>query len=96
VSVASTLGGDCAAVGTEDNKVLVFQREGDSLKLVKTIELRAIATALAFAPEEKDGKQTLAVGLATGKVPLYDAVSGELLQARYAFFLNWVLPFSQT
>lgn len=84
VSVTSTLGGDYAAVGTEDSKVLVFKREGDTLKLEKTIELRAIATALAFAPEEKDGKRILAVGLATGKVPLYDSISGQIVQARYA------------
>ncbi|GAA5855376.1 hypothetical protein JCM8547_009055 [Rhodosporidiobolus lusitaniae] len=84
VSVASTLGGDLAAVGTEDSKVYLYKREGDSLKLEKTIELRAQATAFAFAPEEKDGKKILAVGLATGKIPLYDVNSGEIVQARWS------------
>ncbi|GAA5838257.1 hypothetical protein JCM11251_003444 [Rhodosporidiobolus azoricus] len=84
LSVASTLGGDLAAVGAEDSKVYIYARNGDALKLEKTIELRAQATALAFAPEEKDGRLILAVGLATGKVPLYDVKSGEVVQSRWA------------
>ncbi|GAA5909815.1 hypothetical protein JCM6882_002684 [Rhodosporidiobolus microsporus] len=84
ISVASTVGGDLAAVGAEDSKVYIYSRSGDALKLEKTIELRAQATALAFAPEEKDGKLILAVGLATGKVPLYDVKSGDIVQSRWS------------
>ncbi|GAA6041077.1 hypothetical protein JCM8097_004708 [Rhodosporidiobolus ruineniae] len=84
LSVASTPSGDLAAVGAEDSKVYLYRRTGDELKLEKTIELRAQATALAFAPEEKDGKKILAVGLSTGKIPLYDVNSGEVVQSRWS------------
>ncbi|GAA6021097.1 hypothetical protein JCM10207_003362 [Rhodosporidiobolus poonsookiae] len=84
LSVASTPGGDLAAVGAEDSKVYLYSRVGDNLKLDKTIELRSQATALAFAPDEKDGKHLLAVGLATGKLPLYDIKTGELVQSRWS------------
>ncbi|GAA5991314.1 hypothetical protein JCM11641_002821 [Rhodosporidiobolus odoratus] len=84
MSVASTVGGDFAAVGGEDSKVYVYKRTSTELKLAATLELRAQATALAFCPEEKDGKKLLAVGLATGKVPLYDVLTGDIVQSRWS------------
>lgn len=50
-------------------------------KHLKSIELRANPTAVAFPPEES-GEKVVAIGLATGKVPLYNVETGEIVNAR--------------
>lgn len=73
--------GSLAAVATDDSRVHLYSlADASSPQHTKTIELRANATALAFPPDE--ATKVLAVGLATGKVPLYSTESGEIVQAR--------------
>ncbi|GAA5956594.1 hypothetical protein JCM21900_003614 [Sporobolomyces salmonicolor] len=91
LSLSSNPSGTAVAVGTDDSKVLVFSISSPSSsppQLRQTIELRAPATALAYAPNENDHGGTqqhlVAVGLATGKVPLYDAHTGEVVHTRWA------------
>lgn len=67
------------AVGTDDSRVHLFSTADG--QLVKTIELRANPTAVAFPPEQ-GGEKVVAIGLATGKVPLYSTESGEVVNAR--------------
>ncbi|GAA5867662.1 hypothetical protein JCM1840_006648 [Sporobolomyces johnsonii] len=85
LSLSSNPSGTAVAVGTDDSKVLVFSLASPSSppQLRQTIELRAPATALAYSPADH-----LAVGLSTGKVPLYAAHSSggefELVHTRWA------------
>lgn len=76
--------GTYAAIGTEASKVYLFERETRELR--HTIELRAPTTALAFPPEGQDGgkAEVIAIGLSTGKVPLYSTETGEIVNARSA------------
>ncbi|GAA5879526.1 hypothetical protein JCM3774_002707 [Rhodotorula dairenensis] len=77
--VAVSPSGKLAAVGTDESKV--FLLDARSGKLEHVIELRAQPTALAFPPDEA-GTAVVAIGLATGKVPLYSVESGEIVNAR--------------
>ncbi|GAA6001025.1 WD40 repeat domain-containing protein [Rhodotorula paludigena] len=82
LSLAVSPLGSLAAVATDDSRVhLYLLADASSPQHTKTIELRANATALAFPPDE--ATKVLAVGLATGKVPLYSTESGEIVQARW-------------
>ena len=80
--IAVSPSGKLAAVGTDDSKVFLFELTTHSKKneLRHSIELRAQPTALAFPPDERAG--FVAIGLATGKVPLYSVESGEIVNAR--------------
>ncbi|GEM07641.1 actin cortical patch component [Rhodotorula toruloides] len=69
------------AVGTDDSRVHLFSTLDG--KLVRSIELRANPTAVAFPPEESREK-VVAIGLQTGKVPLYSVETGEIVNARWA------------
>lgn len=81
--IAVSPSGNLAVVGTDDSKVFLFEIATNSKKneLRHSIELRAQPTALAFPPEE-GGAGVVAIGLATGKVPLYSVESGEIVNAR--------------
>ncbi|GAA5853617.1 hypothetical protein JCM9279_005076 [Rhodotorula babjevae] len=80
LAAALSPSGDCAALSTDDAKVHLFDGAG---AFQRSIELRANATALAFGTG-KSGAPVVAVGLQTGKIPLYDPASGELVQNRWA------------
>ncbi|BGP31629.1 WD40 repeat-like protein [Rhodotorula toruloides] len=69
------------AVGTDDSRVHLYSTTDG--KHLKSIELRANPTAVAFPPEES-GEKVVAIGLATGKVPLYSVETGEIVNARWA------------
>ncbi|KAL7338325.1 WD repeat-containing protein 2 [Rhodotorula toruloides] len=69
------------AVGTDDSRVHLYSTTDG--KHLKSIELRANPTAVAFPPEES-GEKVVAIGLATGKVPLYNVETGEIVNARWA------------
>lgn len=71
--------GKLAAVGTDESKVFLLDAKSGEVR--HTLELRAQPTALAFPPDEGTG--VIAIGLATGKVPLYNVESGEIVNARY-------------
>lgn len=83
--IAVSPSGNLAAVGTDDSKVFLFDllttTNSKKNELRHSIELRAQPTALAFPPEE-GGAGVVAIGLATGKVPLYSVESGEIVNAR--------------
>ncbi|TKA51057.1 hypothetical protein B0A53_05852 [Rhodotorula sp. CCFEE 5036] len=83
--IAVSPSGNLAVVGTDDSKVFLFEIATNSKKneLRHSIELRAQPTALAFPPEE-GGAGVVAIGLATGKVPLYSVESGEIVNARWS------------
>lgn len=80
LAAALSPSGTLAALSTDDAKLHLFSTSGSH---ERTIELRANATALAFG-RGKSGQEVLAVGLQTGKVPLYDPASGDLVQNRWA------------
>ena len=80
LAAALSPSGDFAALSTDDAKVHLFDGAG---AFQRTLELRANATALAFGTG-KSGAPVVAVGLQTGKIPLYDPASGELVQNRWA------------
>lgn len=74
--IASDAQGTLVAVGTEDLKVALFacDSNGSSLTKLTEIELRAAPSALAFTPQGEN--LHLAVGLASGKTPLYEIIQG--------------------
>lgn len=86
--IAVSPSGKLAAVGTDDSKVFLFEivttTNSKTNELRHSIELRAQPTALTFPPEE-GGAGVVAIGLATGKVPLYSVESGEIVNARCVF-----------
>ena len=95
--IAVSPSGKLAAVGTDDSKVFLFELTTDSKKneLRHSIELRAQPTALAFPPADEGGAGVVAIGLATGKVPLYSIESGEIVNARCVFGgVSRLFPFS--
>ncbi|BGP39649.1 WD40 repeat-like protein [Rhodotorula kratochvilovae] len=79
LAAALSPSGTYAALSTDDAKLHIFRSGAHA----RSIELRANATALAFGRDDVE-ERTIAVGLQTGKVPLYDYESGELVQSRWA------------
>ncbi|GAA5990960.1 hypothetical protein JCM10908_000097 [Rhodotorula pacifica] len=80
--IAVSPSGRLSAVGTDASKVFLFETKSGELK--HAIELRAQPTALAFPPGGDEAKGVVAIGLATGKVPLYSVESGEIVNARWS------------
>ncbi|KDE05565.1 hypothetical protein MVLG_04060 [Microbotryum lychnidis-dioicae p1A1 Lamole] len=79
--IAASSDGAYIAVGTEQSTVVLYSSKDKScLQLLSTIELRASASSLAFSPDSTH----LAVGLSTGKIPLYEVASHKLVHSRWA------------
>ncbi|GAA6050272.1 hypothetical protein JCM3770_002764 [Rhodotorula araucariae] len=88
LAAALSPSGAHAALATDDAQLHIYTTgPGSGAQPARSIALRANATALAFAPPPHagaEGERVIAVGLQTGKVPLYDFESGELVQSRWA------------
>lgn len=78
-AICAAISDKYVAIGLKGSKVQLFDTELQSVH--KEISLRSDVTCLSFSP---DGKY-LAAGDITGKIPLLDAETGDVITNRWAF-----------